>query len=451
MRILIIAFSLGLSACNPTTMLQHGRWTGGGEPPAVNAVGLQAPTSVESSGERIDYSEQKIGNYPIEDSYHKLIFQGTKPVFQSFAVVEDRRIQRIEKKAKALSNKKEILWADFITENPKYKDLILQESVQVVIVNDQGNLTPAICGKMQEKAGNLFEACIDRKSKLLRERKLGSAMDDSQTKTLIFPKGPKHSDLASVLVPRILISEGVKSNWVEVNTEGPLKILKNSVLEIQPQDERFDQTQAFFFANQMFAWLEKNEILNQPVPLKITTQIGYPDKTNTAFYFGGRIRLGTGDDVVYSRIPWDPSIVMHEVSHAVIESIAHLPFEGEGGAINEGYADLFASFLLNNPHMGENSYKPAPFRRSADTFLKMSEKTGGLYHDAAIVSGFFWAQKSFLTDEKIIQYAVRVLNRLGPDTDFEKFRLTLKEQKDVLFSGLELQKINQLLKDRELE
>ncbi len=451
MKKLILSLHLLLMACNPTTLLQQGRWNGQGEKPTVEAKGLQAPTVVTGAGERIEFAEQKAGDFLIEKAYLKAIYQGDSPVFQSYSVISEKKIKNLKQRAEHLLRQKDMLLSTFLSQNPYYRNLKLENSPQVIVINVQNQLQAAICGSFAEKSGELLEVCLSRKAKVLRERRLGSGLDQQEAKTLIFPKGPKNSELATAVVSRILVNEGVKSSWVEVNTEGPQKILKTSLLEIQPQDERFDQTQAFFFANQIFAWLKKNQIIDYSIPLKITTQMGYPDKTNTAFYFGGRIRLGTGDDVTYSRIPWDPSIVMHEVSHAVIERIARLPFEGEGGSINEGYADLFASFQLNNPHMGENSYKPAPFRRSADAVMKLSEKNGGLYHDAAIVSGFFWALRAHLPEEKVLLYAVRVLNRLGPDTDFENFKLSLKEQSEALFSGEDLQKVNQLLKERDFE
>lgn len=160
--------------------------------------------------------------------------------------------------------------------------------------------------------------------------------------------------------------------------------------------------------------------------------------------------MGQGDDKTYSNIAWDPTIVMHETSHAVIDVLTHLPFQGEGGSINEGYADLFTTFFLNNPLLGENSYLMAPYKRSVDQNLKLSEKNGGLYHDSAIVSGFFWNLKKQIEVDKTLLFAVRVLNRLGPQSDWNDFKLALQEQSQALFSGEDLKTVNLLMKERDL-
>jgi Zn-dependent metalloprotease len=134
----------------------------------------------------------------------------------------------------------------------------------------------------------------------------------------------------------------------------------------------------------------------------------------------------------------------------LIEKIAHLPFQGEGGSINEGYADFFASFCRENPLLGENSYKTAPYKRSVETSVKFSEANGGLYHDSAIVSGVFWKLRSVISEDKIINLAMKTLNRLGPDADLNLFKLNLSEQAAGLFTGEELDSVNKVLKEVEL-
>src|SRR5690606_1502757 len=119
-------------------------------------------------------------------------------------------------------------------------------------------------------------------------------------------------------------------------------------MEFPPTDERFDQVQAYYYANQILSWFGRKLTLKKPLKVSILAHVGYPDKTNAAFYYKGQVRLGSGDDVTFSLIPLDPSIVMHEVSHVLIDELARLPFQGEGGSINEGFADVFTTFYLNS-------------------------------------------------------------------------------------------------------
>jgi len=48
----------------------------------------------------------------------------------------------------------------------------------------------------------------------------------------------------------------------------------------------------------------------------------------------------------------DPSVVFHEVAHAYVDELAGLPSQGEGGALNEGFADFFAAAIADNPAIG---------------------------------------------------------------------------------------------------
>src|SRR5690606_11323605 len=108
---------------------------------------------------------------------------------------------------------------------------------------------------------------------------------------------------------------------------------------------------------------------------------------NIAYYYNGNIRLGAGDGVTYKNIHRDPSIVMHEASHAFIQSIGQLSTESEGGSLNEAFADFFTALILDHPKMAEFAYIPGPYKRSLDNNTNATSFNGGLYHDSLVVSG----------------------------------------------------------------
>lgn len=447
--LLVFLCPLILSACTKATVLSHGRWSGHGERTVVDVDGLSQTENNESLGEDVSFSSQSIGKYRVEGAYLKTVRRDQHFVFQSYVLLSRDQEKSLIRKAQKLEKKSSLLWHQYVSEHPLYKDLRLEEPVQVVIRQSKG-LSAVLRGVLIKPSGELVELILDRDGKILSVNALGSSIDEAQTLTLVFPRGPKISDLTQVTISRILAVEGLKNQSVEVGTEGPAKILVSSPLEIQPSDERFDQTQAFYFSSKILNWFAAKKIFTSPLKLQVVTQVGYPEKTNTAFYYMSKIRLGAGDDQIYSRIPWDPSIVMHEVSHAVIDRLAHLPSEGEGGSINEGYADFFTAFYLGNPHMAESSYRKAAYRRTVDVLLKLSERNEGLYHDSSIVSGFYWALRPHVSEGQILELAVRTLNRLGPDANFEKFKLTLNEQVLEIFEGTDLVKVHQVMKEREL-
>jgi Zn-dependent metalloprotease len=164
-----------------------------------------------------------------------------------------------------------------------------------------------------------------------------------------------------------------------------------------------------------------------PFAIRGVSSLGFPEKTNSAFYYSGQIRLGAGDDVTFSKIPQDPSIVIHETCHALIEALAKLPYQGEGGSLNEGFSDFFTTVLLKNPKLGEASYKKGPFKRTVENDKKVSDKKGALYADSGIVSGTLWEIYQKLGQEKSLQFALEILTRLGPNSNFESTSTVMKE------------------------
>lgn len=438
-----------LCACTKATVLSHGRWSGQGERPIMDVEGLSSVGKSKSLGEEVEISLQYLDKYRIDGAYEKTILRDGHFVFQSYSLLDRTQKSELVKKAQKLEKKSQPLWQHKVSENPLYKDLRVEEPVHVIFSGSNG-LSPVLRGVLAGPSGDLTEIILDSNGKILSVTSLGSGIDESQTLTLVFPKGPKMSELTSVLVSRLIGAEGLKSGAVEVTTESPMKIPLNAPLEIQPVDERFDQTQAFYFSSKILNWFSEKNIFKGPLRLQIVTQVGYPEKTNTAFYYMNRIRLGAGDDAVYSKIPWDPSIVMHEVSHAIIDRLARLPSQGEGGSINEGYADFFTSFCLGQPQMAGSSYRKSTYRRTVENLVKLSQRDQGLYHDSAIVSGFFWALRSTVSEEKVIELAVKTLNRLGPDANFEIFKTTLNEQVIETFEGNDLAKVHLMMSEREL-
>lgn len=155
--------------------------------------------------------------------------------------------------------------------------------------------------------------------------------------------------------------------------------------------------------------------------------MGAPDKTNAAFYYQNKIRLGKGDERTYSNIPQDPSIVIHESVHAVIDAIAGLPFEGEGGSLNEGFADFFTALQINSPHMGGVAYLKGPYRRSIENSLSVAERTGALYHDSGIISGTLWELRKVLGVSQARELASLTLNRMHYYSGFDEFGEELKK------------------------
>ena len=142
-------------------------------------------------------------------------------------------------------------------------------------------------------------------------------------------------------------------------------------------------------------------------------------------------------------------MVIHESVHAFVDIVAGLPFEGEGGSINEGYADFFTAIQLNNPNMAEASYLKGAFRRSVSNSISLKERNGGLYHDSAIVSGTLWDLSERFGKDLGLRVAALTLNRLVPGSDLKDFGESLQGIIETeLKSSADIQVAKEILTNR---
>lgn len=299
----------------------------------------------------------------------------------------------------------------------------------------------------EDAQGRLWNLRLNKNLEVRSIRPAGSQFID--TSAWVYPKGPLLGGLQEVPLKGLFLEPTLANHWVYVSSQSENKIDRISgPLKFSPDDSRFDQAQVFVYLNESFRWFESRLGFSLPFQLNAEVHVGHPEKTNSAFYYQGRIRLGQGDGEFYQNIPRDPSIVIHESAHAVIDVLAKLPFEGEGGSLNEGFADFFTAMQLGNPRMGEVAYKKAPFRRTIQNDLKVSDKNGGLYHDSGIVSGTLWEIQSEISSAAALKLAMATLNRLVPRSDIEDFGKTLREVSSEKLSVEEKQKVEQILLKR---
>jgi len=83
---------------------------------------------------------------------------------------------------------------------------------------------------------------------------------------------------------------------------------------------------------------------------------------NNAFWNGSSMTYGQGNGVRFSDLV-SLDVVGHEFTHAVVEKTAGLVYEGESGALNEAFADMFGCAIefygkAGNYRMGEECFTP---------------------------------------------------------------------------------------------
>ena len=84
-----------------------------------------------------------------------------------------------------------------------------------------------------------------------------------------------------------------------------------------------------------------------------------------AFWDGQYIYYGNGGSA-FRELARSLDVAGHEISHGIIQSTANLQYQGESGAMNEAFADIFAVMITrDNWEIGEEVVNPNTFRSGA--------------------------------------------------------------------------------------
>jgi hypothetical protein len=269
-------------------------------------------------------------------------------------------------------------------------------------------------------------------------------------KALVYPRGPKLSDITEVPLYELNGDGTLSSARFRITSALDIDARSPSLLFFFPEtDRRFDLSQVYYTMERSLRWMREKLGADIARPLEVRLHVGNNGVSNAAFYHESRIYLGTGDGVIYRDLNRDPSIVTHEAMHAVIENYAGLPTEGEGGSLNEGFADFFAALILRNPRMAESSYLKGPYRRTLENSLvAYRDFQAGVYQNGSIVAGTLWDLRAFLDDERLGQLAFRTLVRLGRGGGFTDFAPSVAHAAQGFLTAAEQEKVAGVLHRR---
>lgn len=76
----------------------------------------------------------------------------------------------------------------------------------------------------------------------------------------------------------------------------------------------------------------------------LTQTVHHRKKYNNAFWDGQQMAYGDGDGQIFSTFI-ELSVVGHEMSHGVVQYSGGLTYQGESGALNESFADVFGTII----------------------------------------------------------------------------------------------------------
>jgi bacillolysin/thermolysin len=132
----------------------------------------------------------------------------------------------------------------------------------------------------------------------------------------------------------------------------------------------------YFFQN-----FQRDSIDGQGLPIVSTVNFGSdPQDAENAAWIGEAKQMIYGDGGrIFLPLPLELDVVAHELTHGVTNSTSDLIYEGQSGALNESYSDVFGVLIdTANWTLGEDVVKSPPF--PVPVLRDMEDPTlGGLY------------------------------------------------------------------------
>jgi Zn-dependent metalloprotease len=79
--------------------------------------------------------------------------------------------------------------------------------------------------------------------------------------------------------------------------------------------------------------------------MKLDSTVHYGEEYNNAFWNGDQMVYGDGDGEIFQRFTKCVDVIGHELTHGVTQYEAALEYEGQSGALNESFSDVFGSLV----------------------------------------------------------------------------------------------------------
>ena len=181
-----------------------------------------------------------------------------------------------------------------------------------------------------------------------------------------------------------------------------------------------------------------------------------------AFWDGDEMTFGDGDGEVFINLAFALDVTAHELTHGVVQYTAGLTYQGQPGALNEHYADVFGSvikqvikkqtaatadWLIGDEIMGPKlrgqalrSMKapgtaydnelmgkdPQPDHMS--NIYKGKADNGGVHINSGIPNKVFYLTATAIGTDKAALLWFDTLKTLKPTTNFRSFKTALLKQ-----------------------
>ncbi|GAB3642507.1 M4 family metallopeptidase [Spirosoma arcticum] len=181
-----------------------------------------------------------------------------------------------------------------------------------------------------------------------------------------------------------------------------------------------------------------------------------------AFWDGDEMTFGDGDGEVFTNLAIALDVTAHELTHGVVQYTAGLKYQGQSGALNEHFADVFGSvikqvakkqtaatadWLIGDEIMGPTLRGQAlrsmkapgtaydnelmgkdPQPDHMDRLYKGSADNGGVHINSGIPNKVFFLAATAMGTDKAALLWFETLKTLKPTMNFTSFKTALLKQ-----------------------
>jgi Zn-dependent metalloprotease len=130
----------------------------------------------------------------------------------------------------------------------------------------------------------------------------------------------------------------------ETTTTQRLKLVR---AEGEPETDDPDALSAYDYAGLVRRFftdeLDRQSIDN--AGLDLVLNVHYDVQYNNAFWDGDEMTFGDGDGVIFTGFARSLDVVAHELAHGVTQFTSALVYQGESGALNEHFSDVFGTSI----------------------------------------------------------------------------------------------------------
>lgn len=236
--------------------------------------------------------------------------------------------------------------------------------------------------------------------------------------------------LISNLLGNVELASKLKGPYVDVNNNSQYDAYHSASLaapdkhswswENEDNSYQKEESNVFYHTNFIHDYFTKADpfdvdAMDYPVKAEVGEKgSGNAFSDGTNIYFSGR-----GDDADATSLGSD--IIYHEYTHLLTEHIygpGLLTYEGQSGALHEGYSDYFAASILASPMIGEGIF-PKTIRNLINQQKYPEDFVNEVHYDSLIFSGALWDVRESLGKEETDDLVIKSI-KLTP-LNFQEF------------------------------